>query len=46
MNFINQLLKTLIKERCFLHLKTIFAEVDLADMQLLSKFSKGFRFLL
>ena len=46
MNFINQLLKNLIKERCILHLKTIFKGVDLADMQLLSKFNKGFRFSL
>ena len=46
MNFINQLLKNLIKERCILHLKTILWGVDLADVQLLSKFNKGFRFLL
>ena len=37
MNFINQLLENLKKERCILYL---------SDMQLLSKFNKRFRFLL
>ena len=45
MSFINQLLENLKKERCIHHLETIWG-VDLADMQLLSKFNKGFRFLL
>ena len=45
MNFISQLLENLKKERCIHHLETIWG-VDLAGMQLLSKFSKGFRFLL
>ena len=36
MNFINQLLENLKKERCILHL---------SDMQLLSKFNNRFRFL-
>ena len=44
MNFINQLLENLIKEKCIHLLKTIFG--DLVDMQLLSKFNKGIRFLL
>ena len=47
MNLINQLLKNLIKGKYILHLKTInIWGVDLTDMQLLSKFNKGFRFLL
>ena len=46
MNFISQLLENLKKERCIHHLETIFGGVELADMQLLSKFNKGSRFLL
>ena len=45
-NCINQLLKNLKKEKCILHLEIIFGVADLADMQLLSKFNNGFRFLL
>ena len=45
MNFINQLLENLTKEKCIHLLKNIWG-VDLADMQLLSKFNKGIRFLL
>ena len=44
MNFINQLLENLIKER-YIHHLNIWG-VDLADMQLLSKFNKGLKFLL
>ena len=38
------MLEILKKENCIQHSKTIFA--DLADVQLLSKFNKGFRFVL
>ena len=34
------------KEKYIQHPKTIFGDADLADMQLISKFNKGFRFLL
>ena len=44
MNFINQLLKNLRKE--YSSFKDNIWGADLADMQLLSKFNKGFRFLL
>ena len=46
MNFINQLLENLKKEKCILDLEIMFGGADLTDMQLLSKFNKGFRFLL
>ena len=46
MNFISQLLENLKREKCILHLEIIFGLLILADMQLLSKFNKGFRFLL
>ena len=44
MKFINQLLKTFKKEKYVIHVKTIFWGADLADMQLIWKFNKGFRF--
>ena len=46
MNFINLLLENLKKEKYIQHLKIIFVGADLADMQLLSKYNKGIRFLL
>ena len=46
MNVINQLLGNLKKEKCILLLKIIFSGVDLADMQLISKYNKGIRYLL
>ena len=46
MNFISQLLENVKKERYIHHLETISGVYDLADMQLLSKLNKGFRFLL
>ena len=44
MNFINQLLGNFKKEKCILLLRTIFRV--LADMQLISKYNKGIRYLL
>ena len=41
----NPLLENSKKEKCIQHSKTIWG-ADLADMQLISKFNKGFRFLL
>ena len=41
--FISQLTENLKKEKYIQHLKAIF---ELADMQLISKFNKGFRFIL
>ena len=35
----------MIKEKCFQHLSNVW-DADLVDMQLISKFNKGFRFLL
>ena len=46
MNFINQLLKNLVKRKVHSSLKDNIWDVELADMQLLSKFNKRFRFLL
>ena len=46
MNYINRLSEALKKEQFILDLRTIFGGADLADMQLISKFNKGFRFLL
>ena len=46
MNFINQLLENFKKEKCILHLDTYFWGVDLADMQSLSKYNKGIKYLL
>ena len=42
MNYINQLLKNLRKEKCILHLEG----VDLADVQSLSRYNKGVQYLL
>ena len=46
MNFINQLLENLKKKKVYSSFRDNIWGVDLADMQLLSKFNKGFRFLL
>ena len=46
MNFINQLLKKFNKRKVYSSFKDNIWGVHLADMQLLSKFNKGFRFLL
>ena len=46
MNFINQLLESLKKEKCVLPLKAISWGVDSADMQLISKYNKGIRYIL
>ena len=46
MNYINQLLKNL-KEEKFIHsFKDNIWGVDLADMQSLSRYNKGFKYLL
>ena len=45
MNFINQLLENL-KKKVYSGFKDNIWGTDLADMQLISKFNKGFRFLL
>ena len=39
-------MENLKKEKFILDLKIIFGGADLADMQLISKFNRGFRFLL
>ena len=46
MNYINQLLKNFKKEKFIFHLKIIFGGVDLADVQSLSKYNKGVKYLL
>ena len=46
MNYINQLLENLKKRKVYSSLKDNIWGVDLADIQLLSKFNKRFRFLL
>ena len=46
MKLINKLLENLKKEKYIHHSGTIFGGVDLADMQLISKFDNGIRFLL
>ena len=48
MNFINLLLKNLIKEKYIRNLKIIYGGggVDLADMQSLSRNNKGIKYLL
>ena len=46
MNFINQLLENLRKRKVHSSFRDSIWGVDLTDMQLLSKFNKGFRFLL
>ena len=43
MNFINQSLENLKKEKCILHLETIFVVLIL---QSLSKYNKGIKYLL
>ena len=45
-NYINQLLETLKKRAVYSGFKDNIWGADLADMQLISKFNKGFRFLL
>ena len=45
MNFINQLLENL-KKKVYSGFKDNIWGTDLADMQLIGKFNKGFRFLL
>ena len=46
MNFISQLLENLKKRKVYSSFRDNIWGADLADMQLLSKFKKGFRFLL
>ena len=46
MNFINQLLENLKKGKVYSTFKDNIWGFDLADMQLLSKYNKGIRFLL
>ena len=46
MNFINQWLKNLKKRKVYSSFRDNIWSADLADMQLISKFNKGFRFLL
>ena len=46
MNFINQLLENLKKRKVYSIFKDNIWGVDLADMQLVSKYNKGIRFLL
>ena len=46
MNFINQLLRKFKKRKVYFSFRDNIWRVDLADMQLLSKFDKGFIFLL
>ena len=46
MNFINQSLKKFNKRNVYSSFKDNIWGIDLADMQLLSRFNKGFRFLL
>ena len=46
MNFINQLLENFKKRKVYSGLKDNIWGADLADMQLISKFNKGFRFVL
>ena len=46
MNFINQLSKHLRKQEFIHHVKTRHAGANLADIQLISTFNKGIRFLL
>ena len=45
MNFINQLLENLKKEK-FIHYLENICGVDLADMQSLSKYNKGIKYFL
>ena len=46
MNFINQLLEILEEKRLCSSFRDNIWAADLADMQLLNKFNKSFRFLL
>ena len=46
MNYIKQLLEILTKRKVYSSFKDNIWGAALADMQLLSKFNKGFRFLL
>ena len=46
MNYMNQLLKNLKKRKVYSSFKDNIWGVDLADMQSLSKFNKGFNYLL
>ena len=46
MNFINQLLGNLKKRRVYSSYKDNFWGADLADMQLISKYNKGIRYIL
>ena len=46
MNFINQLLENLKKKKMYSSFRDNIWVVNLADMQLLSKYNKGYRFLL
>ena len=45
-NYINQLLKTFNKRKVHLTFNDNIRGADLADLQLISKFNDGFRFLL
>ena len=46
MNFINQLLENLKKRKVYSTFKDNIWGVDLADMQLVSKYNKGIRFMI
>ena len=46
MNFINQLLENLKKRKVYSSFKDNIWGVDLADIQLISKYNKGIRYLL
>ena len=46
MNFTNQLLKNLKKEKVYSFFRYNIWDVDLADMQSLSKYNKGIKYLL
>ena len=46
MNFINQLLGNLKKRKVYYSFKDNIWGVDLADIQLISKYNKGIRYLL
>ena len=46
MNFINQLLGNLKKRKVYSSFKDSIWGVDLADMQLISKYNKGIRYFL
>ena len=46
MDFVNQLLRNLKKRRVYSSFKDNIWGVDLADMQLISKYNKGIRYIL